>query len=76
MPVTGNSSLDEAWIAGGADGFLSAIDTEGSGHSTNYPTDQPTVSLQIPFASVENVPAHEIVSEGPCYLNMGDGQLV
>ncbi|KAK5121602.1 hypothetical protein LTR85_004774 [Meristemomyces frigidus] len=76
VAVHGNSTLDEAWIVGGADGFLIAVDTGGTGHITTYPTDQPTVSLQIPFASMEDVPAYSVVSEGPCHSGTSGGQLV
>ncbi|KAK0261444.1 hypothetical protein B0A54_03616 [Friedmanniomyces endolithicus] len=76
VPVHGNSSLDEAWVLGGADGLVIAADTLGSGHITTYPLDEPTASLQIPFASVDEMPAHEVVGNGPCRFSSGDAQVV
>ena len=76
MAVHGNSSLDEAWVLGGADGLLIAADTVGSGHITTYPLDEPTASLQIPFASADEMSAHEIIGSGPCRFGSGDAQVV
>lgn len=76
VPVYGNSSLDEAWIVGGADGFIIAVDTEGTGHITTYPTDQPTLSLQMPFASMRDMPTYSVVREGPCHGGTAGDQLV
>lgn len=71
-----NSSMEEAYILGGANGMLIAVDTIGSGHITTYPTDESTVGLQIHFADAEDIPAHCVVSEGPCYLGRTGGQIV
>ena len=75
VPAYGNSSLDEAWIVGGANGLIIAVDTKGSGHITTYPSDDTTVALQVPFESYEAVPAHEIIASGPCHFSSGSGQL-
>lgn len=67
---------DEAWITGGAYGLLVALDTEGTGHVTTYPGDEATVSLQIPFGDAGDVPAHEVLADGPCRFGGRSGQLV
>jgi len=74
VPVHGNSSLDEAWIPGGADGLIIAADTLGTGHIATYPLDEPTASLQIPFASADEMPAHEVIGSGPCRFGSGNAQ--
>jgi len=72
-PASRNSSLNEAWVAGGAEGLIVAVDTIGTGHITTYPLDVRTVSLQIPFK--ENiVPAHRVLYEGPCHYADSSGQ--
>ena len=76
IPTSKNKSLDEAWILGGPQGFLIAIDTEGAGHTTTYPSDQPTVALQIPWASVDDIPAHSVVADGPCYFASSGSQIM
>ncbi|TKA83907.1 hypothetical protein B0A55_00191 [Friedmanniomyces simplex] len=76
VPIHGNSTLDEAWVPGGTDGLIIAVDTQGSGHITTYPLDEPTASLQIPFASADDLPAHEIVASGPCRFDSGNAQVV
>lgn len=69
VPVSEDPSLDEVWVVGSAGGLLVAIDIEGTGHISTYPSDQPTVSLQIPFRSMEDIPAHHVVASGPCHFN-------
>lgn len=76
VAVHGNSSLDEAWVTGGADGLIIAVDTVGTGHITTYPTDEPTVALQTHFGSMEDVPAYSVVNEGPCHSATWSAQLV
>ena len=75
VPVSNDTTLDEAWIQGGTAGMIIALDTEGSGHITTYPSDQSTVSLQIPLESEKDMPEHEIVGEGPCRFAQVGGQL-
>lgn len=70
--VTLPNSTDEAWILGGANGLIVAVDTAGSGHYTTYPTDQTTISFALPFLGGEP-PAYKVRSEGACH---GDTQLV
>ncbi|KAL1629236.1 hypothetical protein SLS56_005459 [Neofusicoccum ribis] len=63
---------DEAWVLGGENGLIVAVDTAGTGHRTQYPTDQTTVSFALPFLDGEP-PAYRVRSEGACH---GDTQLV
>ncbi|KAH7043324.1 hypothetical protein B0J12DRAFT_672714 [Macrophomina phaseolina] len=70
--ITLPNSTDEAWILGGENGLIVAVDTMGSGHFTTYPTDQTTISFALPFLNGEP-PAHKVRSEGACH---GNTQLV
>lgn len=72
VPAYGNASLDEAWVSGGANGLLVAVDTIGTGHISTYPSDVSTVSLQIPFAD-GSVPEHTVLSWGPCHYDGANG---
>ncbi|KAI0084846.1 hypothetical protein BDY19DRAFT_855424, partial [Irpex rosettiformis] len=54
-----------AWIIGGIDGTILALDTTGSGHNTSYPSGQETRGLQIPFEG-GRVPDHVRLYNGPC----------
>ena len=76
FPTSKNSSLDEAWILGGANGLVVAADIKGSGHATTFPSDEPTVILQITFDSLEDMPMHEVVTQGPCHFHSIGDQLV
>lgn len=68
-----NSSNNEAWVLGGANGLIVAVDTVGSGHITTYPSDNPTVSFQIPFAN-DTIPDYRVLSSGPCHYSGSVGQ--
>ena len=63
---------DEAYVLGGENGLIVAVDTTGTGHRTRYPTDQATVTFALPFLGGEP-PAYRVRSEGACH---GDTQLV
>lgn len=65
--ITLPSGEDEAWVLGGSRGssLLIAADTEGEGHVTQYPSDEVTVALQIPFEDGE-VPAQIVLQSGAC----------
>lgn len=63
--ITLPSSSDEAWVLGGANGLIVAVDTTGTGHVTVYPSDEYTIGLQIPFEGGE-VPDHTVLWSGPC----------
>ena len=76
VPVYGNASLDEAWIEGGAHGLFIALDATGSGHITTWPGDEETVTIQAPFDSIDDIPAHKVISKGPCPKHQGGSQIV
>ena len=63
--ITLLNGTDDAWILGGKDGVIIAVDTTGTGHETTYPSDQETICLQIPFAD-GIVPAHAVLHSGAC----------
>lgn len=56
---------DELWIMEGVNGLIVAADVKGDGHYTDYPSDKPSVALQIPFDGGE-VPKHRVVGPGVC----------
>lgn len=58
---------DELWIMEGVNGLMIAADMVGEGHITEYPSDKPSVALQIPFRDGE-MPGHRVVSRGVCEL--------
>ncbi|TFY61154.1 hypothetical protein EVJ58_g4702 [Rhodofomes roseus] len=66
--VTLPNNPGTAYVPGGPNGVIIAVDTTGSGHNTSYPSNGETVALQIPFADGA-VPPHTVVSEGPCVGN-------
>ncbi|KAI9740277.1 MAG: hypothetical protein M1834_004855 [Cirrosporium novae-zelandiae] len=67
LPDSSDSS-DEAWILGGANGLIVAVDTTGSGHITTYPSDEQTIALQIAFAG-EAIPPHTVLKTGACEVS-------
>lgn len=65
--VTLANSTDEAFIVGGKNGLIFAADTPDvspKGHSTNYPSKEETLAIQIPTGGV--VPEHTVLYKGPC----------
>lgn len=58
----------DAFIVGGAEGIIAAVDTTGTGHNTSYPSNMQTIALQIPFTD-GIIPQHVVVNEGPCTAN-------
>lgn len=66
--VTLPNNTGTAYVPGGANGIIIAVDTVGSGHNTSYPSNSETIALQIPFAD-DAIPAHSVVAEGPCVGN-------
>ncbi|PVI04042.1 hypothetical protein DM02DRAFT_640256 [Periconia macrospinosa] len=55
----------EAWVVGGVGGLLFAVDTTGTGHRTQYPSDQETIAFTAPFAEGK-IPDHKVLFDGPC----------
>ena len=49
----------------GVNGLMFAADVEGDGHFTEYPSDKPSVALQIPFKDAA-MPEHNVFGDGPC----------
>ena len=57
-----------AYLVGGIDGTILALDTTGSGHNTSYPSNTETRALQIPFEG-GSIPDHVKLHNGPCKVN-------
>ena len=63
--VTLPNGTDELWILEGVNQLIVAVDTVGQGHFTDYPSDNVTVALQIPFAN-NTAPDHKVLRDGAC----------
>ncbi|EIW78685.1 hypothetical protein CONPUDRAFT_108661 [Coniophora puteana RWD-64-598 SS2] len=63
--VTLPNGTDNAFVVGGAEGIIVAVDVTGTGHNTSYPSNMETRALQIPFASGA-IPPHDVINSGPC----------
>lgn len=66
--ITLPNGTDEAWVLGGRDGMILAVDTSAVstyGHNTTYPSNETTIALQIPIEG-GLVPNHTVVHTGPC----------
>ncbi|RAK82684.1 uncharacterized protein BO72DRAFT_482318 [Aspergillus fijiensis CBS 313.89] len=64
--ITLPTSADEAWVTGGKNGAILALDTQevsAEGHTTTYPSGQMTVAVEVPLAEV---PAHRVLHSGAC----------
>lgn len=66
--LTMPNNTGAAYVRGGQNGIIIAVDTIGSGHYASYPTDSETVTLFIPFEGGV-YPAHSVVADGPCAGN-------
>ncbi|KAF2104676.1 hypothetical protein NA57DRAFT_51489 [Rhizodiscina lignyota] len=53
------------WIQQGVNPLIVAVDTEGPGHFTDYPSNVETAALQLPFKDGK-VPEYDVVNEGAC----------
>lgn len=66
---TNNShKTDEAWILGGKNGAILALDTadvSAEGHITRYPSGEATIALQIPLEGGVP-PKHRVLHAGAC----------
>ncbi|EKV04891.1 WD40 repeat-like protein [Penicillium digitatum] len=66
--ITLPTSTTEAWIEGGKNGAILALDTadvSALGHFTTYPSQERTTSVVIPLGK-KGVPGHRVLHEGPC----------
>lgn len=66
--VTLPGTTSGAYIVGGSDGLIIAVDTIGGGHNTSYPSNMETRALQIPFTK-GIIPPHTVLSSGACTSN-------
>ena len=66
--ITLPNSTTEAWVEGGKNGVILALDTvdvSAFGHFTTYPSQERTTAVQIPLGE-KGVPGHWVLHEGPC----------
>lgn len=66
--ITLPNSTAEAWVAGGKNGAILALDTadvSAFGHYTTYPSKEQTISLEIPLGK-GGVPGHTVLHDGAC----------
>lgn len=66
--ITLPGSDNEAWIHGGKNGAILALDTADyseKGHYTTYPSDEETVAMLVPF-SEKQIPGHRVLHDGAC----------
>lgn len=66
--VTLPAGKDELWIRQIVNQVIVANDIHGIGHNTEYPSDQETVALQLPFKD-GIVPEHLVLHSGACGLS-------
>ncbi|KAI3136424.1 hypothetical protein CBS147325_7414 [Penicillium roqueforti] len=66
--ITLPNSTTGAWIEGGKNGVILALDTanvSALGHFTTYPSRERTTAMLIPLGE-EGVPRHRVLHAGPC----------
>ncbi|KAJ5102616.1 hypothetical protein N7532_003145 [Penicillium argentinense] len=66
--ITLPNSTAEAWIPGGQQGAILALDTadvSALGHITKYPSQETTTAFQIPLGE-GGLPGHRVLHAGPC----------
>ena len=63
--VTLPYGTDDAYVVGGPDGAIIAVDATGTGHNTSYPSNMETRALQIAFTD-GIIPPHEVLNAGAC----------
>ena len=56
---------DDAFVVGGPDGTIIAVDVTGTGHNTSYPANMETRALQIAFTD-GIIPPYEVLGTGAC----------
>ncbi|KAL2005702.1 hypothetical protein VTN00DRAFT_10195 [Thermoascus crustaceus] len=67
-PHRSNTANNEAWILGGKNGAILALDTadvSADGHITRYPSGEATIALQIPLEGGVP-PKHRVLHSGAC----------
>jgi hypothetical protein len=71
LSVAGRPDTKVAYIMPGTlrSSVLIAADTKAvstiAGHFTEFPSDEPTILVQIPFEG-DKLPEHTVVYDGPC----------
>ncbi|KAJ5637689.1 hypothetical protein N7490_007568 [Penicillium lividum] len=66
--ITLPNSTTEAVVTGGKNGAILALDTadvSGLGHVTKYPSNESTVTLEVPLGE-EGIPGHTVLHSGAC----------
>ncbi|KAJ5987952.1 hypothetical protein N7481_003162 [Penicillium waksmanii] len=66
--ITLPNSTADAYIPGGKNGAILALDTadvSSLGHITKYPSQESTVALQIPLGQ-GGIPGHAVLHDGAC----------
>ncbi|KAJ5935154.1 hypothetical protein N7466_004701 [Penicillium verhagenii] len=66
--ITLPNSTAEAWVSGGKNGAILALDTADVsylGHITKYPSNESTVTFEVPLGE-EGIPAHTVLYSGAC----------
>ncbi|KAJ5655924.1 hypothetical protein N7507_007874 [Penicillium longicatenatum] len=66
--ITLPNSKTHALVHGGKNGAILALDTadvSGLGHITKYPSDESTITLEIPLGE-EGIPRHVVLHSGAC----------
>jgi hypothetical protein len=66
--ITLPNSTAEAYIPGGKNGAILALDTadvSSLGHITKYPSQESTIALQIPLGQ-GGIPGHAVLHDGAC----------
>jgi hypothetical protein len=66
--ITLPNSKTYALVHGGKNGAILALDTadvSGLGHITKYPSDESTITLEIPLGE-EGIPGHVVLHSGAC----------
>ena len=73
--VTLPGGNDDLWVMEGVNGLMIAADVKGDGHFTEYPSDKPSVALQIPFKD-GRMPKHRVVGTGVCDISNAEREMV
>ncbi|KAJ5949237.1 hypothetical protein N7454_000821 [Penicillium verhagenii] len=66
--ITLPNSTAEAWVSGGKNGAILALDTTDVsrlGHITKYPSNESTITFEVPLGE-EGIPAHNVLYSGAC----------